>query len=96
MSRRFEWRQVETEYRDVRESARGAELCFLVNRERIHDTVTARTVTRSIIRHPGICLMVPFLSEDRIVLVRQYRYPLDGELWETRPGRCPAVKSRGA
>ncbi len=86
MSSRFEWQQVRTEYRDVRPSGRGDELRWLVNRETIRDTVTGQIVTRSIIRHPGICVVVPFLAEDRIVLTRQYRYPIDGELWELPAG----------
>lgn len=86
MSRRFEWRATRTEYRDLLASSRGEELRWLVNREIIHDTVTGHTVTRSIIRHPGICVVAPFLDRSRIILVRQYRYPLDGELWELPAG----------
>jgi hypothetical protein len=55
MSGRFEWREVTTEYRDVLSSPRGDELRWLVNRERMRDTVTGATVTRSIMRSPGVC-----------------------------------------
>lgn len=82
----FEWEEVTTECRDARVSAQGEELRCLVNRERIRRRATGEVVTRLIIRHPGVCVMVPFLAEDRIVLVRQYRYSLDGELWELPAG----------
>ena len=83
---RFEWEKIKTECRDARLSAEGEELRCLVNRERIRDTVTGQVVTRLIIRHPGVCVMVPFLPDDRIVLLRQYRYSVDGELWELPAG----------
>jgi len=83
---RFEWREVTTAYRDVRASARGEELRWLVNRECIHDTATGQTLTRSIIRHPGVSVMVPITADDRVVLVRQYRYPIGRALWELPAG----------
>ena len=86
LSEEFEWLDVTTECRDARASARGEELRCLVNRETIRGAVTGRAVTRVIIRHPGICVMVPFVSPHEIVLIRQYRYPLDGELWELPAG----------
>lgn len=96
MSKRFEWQEVKTECREGRASVHGEELRCLVNRERIHDTAMGHTVTRLIIRHPGICVMVPFLADDRIVLTRQYRYSLDGELWELPAGTLSGreVKAR--
>lgn len=95
MDHRFEWRAVETTHRDVRSTAHGDELRWLVNRETIVDTATGRTVTRSIIRHPGICVMVPFLDDGRIVLVRQYRHPVDGELWELPAGTLAGLEQQG-
>ena len=93
--KRFEWRGAETQYRDVLASAHGEELRWLVSRERIQDTVTGKTVTRSIIRHPGVCVIVPFLGDDRIVLVRQYRYTIDGELWELPAGTLHGREAGG-
>ncbi len=95
MDGRFQWREVSTEYRDVLASARGEELRWVVNRERIHDAVTGETVTRSIIRHPGVCVMVPLLADGRIVLVRQFRYPVGGELWELPAGTLNAREEGG-
>jgi len=82
----FEWLDVTTECRDARVSSHGEEVRCLVNRERIRRRATGETMTRLIIRHPGVCVMIPFLDEDRIVLVRQYRPSLDGELWELPAG----------
>lgn len=39
-----------------------------------------------IIRHPGAVLIVPFLSRDRIVLIRQYRPVIDEYIWELPAG----------
>jgi ADP-ribose pyrophosphatase len=95
MSERFRWVDIETVHREVLPSAHGDELRWLVNRERIRDTATGRTIVRSIIRHPGICLMVPVLADGRIVLVRQYRYPLDALLWELPAGTLPGREEAG-
>jgi 8-oxo-dGTP pyrophosphatase MutT (NUDIX family) len=95
MSGRFEWREVTTEYRDVLSSPRGDELRWLVNRERMRDTVTGETVTRSIMRSPGVCVMVPILPDERILLVRQYRFPVGGELWELPAGTLEGREEGG-
>jgi ADP-ribose pyrophosphatase len=92
---RFEWLDVTTEYRDVLTSAHGDELRYVVNRERIRDAVTGQVVVRSIIRHPGVCVIVPFLPDDRILLVRQYRYPVGGELWELPAGTLKGRERAG-
>lgn len=86
MSGRFEWREVTTIYRDVLASGRGDELRWLLNRERIADRATGETVTRTVIRHPGVCVIVPFLADDRIVLIRQFRHSVRDELWELPAG----------
>jgi ADP-ribose pyrophosphatase len=95
MSDRFEWREISTEYRDVLVSARGDELRWLVNRESIHDHVTGKVLTRSIIRHPGVCVIVPELPDGRILLVRQFRYPIGSALWELPAGTLNAREERG-
>ena len=95
MGDQFKWQEVKTEYRELRASAHGEELRWLVNREKILNTATGQTVTRSVIRHPGICVMVPFLADDQIVLMRQYRYSLDGELWELPAGTLEGREEGG-
>jgi len=83
---RFKWQAVETKYREERPSMHGSELRWLVNRETILDTQTGKTVTRAVIRHPGICVIVPLVDADHIALMRQYRYSIDRELWELPAG----------
>ena len=84
-----------TEYRGVLATRDGEELRWLVNRERMRDTVTGETVTRAIMRSPGVCVMAPILDDDRIILVRQYRYPVADELWELPAGTLAAREEAG-
>ena len=91
----FEWREVTTECREVRASARGEEVRCLVNRETIRSTITGRAVTRLIVRHPGISVMVPFTSAGEIVLIRQYRYAVGAELWELPAGTLDGREEGG-
>jgi ADP-ribose pyrophosphatase len=86
MTGRFEWQAVETLYREHRADGDRDELRWMINRETIRDRVTGQTVTRAIVRHPGIAVMVPFTDDGGIVLVRQYRHPVDAELWELPAG----------
>ena len=44
------------------------------------------TFTRDLIRHPGAVAVVPLLADGRLVLVRQYRAPIDAELLELPAG----------
>lgn len=44
------------------------------------------------VRHPGAAAVLPFLddpgaADPRVVLIRQYRWAADGELWEVPAGR---------
>jgi ADP-ribose pyrophosphatase len=86
MANQFEWQEVETKYREKRGTRHGEELRWLVNREKILNKATGRTTTRGTIRHPGVCVIAPFVDEDHIALMRQYRYAADGELWELPAG----------
>ena len=86
MNNRFKWQGVQTEYRELRSTGHADELRWVVNRETILDTTTGDIITRSTIRHPGICVMVPFLEADRILLMRQYRYAAQEALWELPAG----------
>ena len=38
--------------------------------------------TREWIKHPGAVCMVPILPDNRIALIRQYRYPVQQEMIE--------------
>jgi ADP-ribose pyrophosphatase len=86
MGKEFKWLENKTEYREVRRSAHGEELRWLVNRETIRNEATGQTVTRSHLRHPGICVIVPLTDDGQIVLMRQYRYATDEYLWELSAG----------
>jgi len=39
-----------------------------------------------IVKHPGAVLIVPFLTKDSIVLIRQYRPVIDSYIWELPAG----------
>ena len=43
--------------------------------------------TREVVRHRGSVAMLAVSDDDRIVLVRQYRYAVDEALWELPAGR---------
>jgi len=86
MGNQFEWLEVKTVYRETRQTKHGEELRWLVNREKILNKATGKTTTRGMIRHPGICVIAPFVDDDHIALMRQYRYAAEGELWELPAG----------
>jgi ADP-ribose pyrophosphatase len=46
-----------------------------------------REVVREVVRHPGAVVVVPVLDHERIVLVRQYRYPVEDVLLELPAGK---------
>jgi ADP-ribose pyrophosphatase len=77
---------VETKYRETRGTKHGEELRWLVNREKILNKATGKSTTRGVIRHPGVCVIAPFVDDDHIALMRQYRYAADRELWELPAG----------
>ncbi len=83
---RFEWKSSETIYREVRHSHGADELRWILNHETILDTKNGVTVTRGTTRHPGICVIVPFVDSEHILLMRQYRYAAARELWELPAG----------
>ena len=46
--------------------------------------------TREVVRQSGSVAALPILSDGRIVLVRQYRYAVDAQVWELPAGRRDA------
>jgi ADP-ribose diphosphatase len=82
----FKWLEAKTEYREIREGNHGAELRWIVNREKILNTATGQTHTRSILRHPGVCAIVPFHDSRHIILMHQFRYGPNEMLWEIPAG----------
>lgn len=57
-----------------------------VNRElaRLPD---GREVELDIVRHPGAAAVVPFLSEDEVLLIRQHRHAAGGRILEVPAGK---------
>jgi ADP-ribose pyrophosphatase len=49
--------------------------------------VDGKETTRELIRHPGAVAVVPILPDGRLVLVKQFRYPVDSVLYELPAGK---------
>lgn len=66
------------------------------------DTVrlpNGRESTREYIRHPGAVVVIPFVDEEHVIMVRQYRYPVQRLIVEfpagkLDPGEAPPVCAR--
>jgi ADP-ribose pyrophosphatase len=63
-----------------------------VRRDRVR-LPDGNAATREYIVHPGAVAIVPLLPDGRIVLVRQYRYPLGRVLLEVPAGKLDAGES---
>ena len=54
-----------------------------------------RTVPLDIVRHPGASAVVPFESDDDVLLIRQHRHAAGGTIWEVPAGKldgeAPAI-----
>lgn len=54
-----------------------------------------QTVPLDIVRHPGASAVVPFESDDEVLLIRQYRHAAGGTIWEVPAGKldgeAPAI-----
>ena len=54
-----------------------------------------KIVTREIVRHPGAVGIVPYVDKNHILLLQQFRYAAQGDLWEipagTREGKEPPL-----
>jgi ADP-ribose pyrophosphatase len=49
-----------------------------------------RRVKLDIVRHPGASAVVPFVSDDDVLLIRQYRYAAGGTIFEVPAGKLDA------
>ena len=45
-----------------------------------------RTIRLAILHHPGAAAVLPFVDDDNVVLIRQYRHAAGGVLWEIPAG----------
>jgi ADP-ribose pyrophosphatase len=48
---------------------------------------------REVVRHPGSVAALPVHEDGRVVLVRQYRYPVGREVWELPAGKLDGGES---
>lgn len=55
-----------------------------------------RPARREYVRHPGACAMLAFLDRETVVLVRQYRYPLERHFLEVPAGKIDAGETPAA
>ena len=46
-----------------------------------------RRITLDIVRHPGAAAVVPFVSEDEVLLIRQFRHATGGTIFEVPAGK---------
>lgn len=82
----FEWQEITTQYQDIRQSSEDEELRWIITKEKILNRENGQAIFRSFIRHPGICVIIPQINEDQILMMRQYRYAPALELWELPAG----------
>jgi 8-oxo-dGTP pyrophosphatase MutT (NUDIX family) len=46
-----------------------------------------RRATIAVLRHPGAAAVVPFVSRETILMIRQYRYAVHDTIWEVPAGK---------
>ena len=49
-------------------------------------TASGRRVERELIRHPGAVIIIPWLADGRLILIRQLRIATGGNIWEFPAG----------
>ena len=69
-----------------------AKSCAAGQPRKILNKATGGIATRGTVRHPGVCVIAPFVDDDHIALMRQYRYAADSELWELPAGTLNGAK----
>jgi ADP-ribose pyrophosphatase len=65
---------------------------FGVRRDEVLEPTGVRT-RREVITHPGSVVVLPVLADNRLLLIRQYRYATKGFLWELVAGRMDPGES---
>ena len=68
---------------------------FSVARDRVR-LPHGREATLDVVRHAASAVLLPMVDDQHVVLIRQYRYPVDRVLWELPagtldPGESPEV-----
>lgn len=46
-----------------------------------------QTIPLDVVRHPGASAVVPFVSEQEVLLIRQFRHAAGGTIWEVPAGK---------
>lgn len=54
---------------------------------------SGRQAVRDYMRHPGAVSIVPFVDRKRVLILRQYRYPVHRAIWEFPAGKLDAEES---
>ena len=60
-----------------------------VSRERV-TLPNGRTIQLDVVHHPGAAAVVPFASDDDVLLIRQFRHAAGGTLYEVPAGKLDA------
>ncbi len=60
---------------------------FRVTEDRAVDAKSGFEIKRSVVRHAGSAVMMAMDDKKRILLVRQYRLPAEGYMWELPAGK---------
>lgn len=69
---------------------RGKIVDLDVDTVRLH---SGRTVIREVVRHPGGVVAVPVLEDGKLLLIRQFRYPLQKYILEFPAGKLDSGQS---
>jgi len=76
---------------DLKESKISSEIIykgsFLDIRKDIVTLPNGNTSTREWIKHPGAACIIPIMSDGKIALIKQYRYPVQSEMIELPAGK---------
>ena len=70
---------------ESREIYRGY-IIRLVKDRFVLDCAKNKIVTRELVKHPGAVVILPFVDKKHILLLRQFRYAVKGDLWEIPAG----------
>lgn len=75
---------------DIDMRVKGKKFDFTVVTKRLP---TGLKIEMDLVEHPGAVLVIPFLSQDRIVFLRQYRAAVGKYLWELPAGTLERKES---
>ncbi len=65
---------------------------FSVER-RVFAGADGRSITREVVVHPGAVVILPIIDAHRIVMIRNFRYTIEQELWELPAGTAEPNES---